>query len=362
MTTPTPAIQSVLIVRLSAIGDVVHALPVLDALRRARPEARIGWIVEELSAPLLENHPQLDKLYVVPKKRWKADFRGLFAKEIKPFFAAVKADGWDASIDLQGLSKSGLVAWASGAKLRVGYRGESAREVNALFSTRRVEPGREAVHVVQRNLALLRGLGIEPPADAAGKIGLRDDEKDAMLAKLREAGWDGAAPLLALNPGAGWPSKLWPAERFAEVGARLHRERGMAPLVVWGPKEEPLRDAIARGLESAGVPCVVAPPTRIRELAAMISLCSGFVGGDTGPTHLAGLLRVPTVSVFGASDGHRNRPWPLEGTAMVQRTDLSCVPCWKTQCPLKGDAFMGCLNGLDAERVSEALSSIMHAG
>jgi len=354
---PIDAPRSVLIVRLSAIGDVVHALPVLDALRRALPKARIGWIVEELSAPLLENHPQLDRLYVIPKKRWKADFRGMFAKEIQPFFAAVKADGWDAAIDLQGLTKSGLVSWASGAPRRVGFAGESSREINALFANRRIAPGASDVHVVQRNLSLLRGLGIEPSADAAGTIGLRDEEKAAMRAKLRDAGWDGAAPLLALNPGAGWASKLWPTERFAETGARLHRERGMVPLIVWGPKEEPLRDAIARDLERDGIPFVVAPPTRIRELAVLISLCSGFVGGDTGPTHLAGLLRVPTVSVFGASDGRRNRPWPLEGTALVQRTDLACVPCWKTECPLKGDAFMACLRGLEAERVAAAFGS-----
>ncbi len=346
---------SVLIVRLSAIGDVIHALPVLDALRRALPHARLGWIVEELSAPLLDNHPDLDKVYVIPKKRWKKNFRAHFRSEIKPFFAAVKADGWDVAIDMQGLSKSGLAAWASGAKIRVGYGDKDGREVNKLFTNRKVTPPPTARHVVERNLALLRGIGIEPPTDARGKLGITEDEREAIRVKLVEAGWNRSEPLAALNPGAGWSSKRWDPARFAEVGRRLHAERGLRPLILWGPGEEPLRDTIAAELERDSVPFVVSPPTRIRELAVLISLCSAFIGGDTGPTHLAGMLGVPTVSVFGASDGHRNRPWPIESATLVQREDIACVPCWKTQCPLAGDEYLKCLNGVSAENVANAL-------
>lgn len=346
--------SSVLIVRLSAIGDVIHALPVLTALREALPKARLGWVVEELSAPLLENHPYIDKLYVIPKKRWKKNPVRLYLPEIRPFAKRLKADGWEATLDLHGLTKSGVVARASGARVRVGYGDEDGREINKWFSTIRVTPSPDARHVVARNLCLLEGLGIDPPMTARGVLGLREEEREAMRARLAEAGWDGAAPLAALNPGAGWESKRWAPERFAEVGAVLAREAGLRPLVLWGPGEETSRDRIAELLRADGVACIVAPPTRIRELAVLVSLTSLFVGGDTGPTHLAGLLGVPTVSVFGASDGHRNRPWPIDAGPMVQRTDLPCVPCWKTRCPLQGDAWMQCLKELPAADVAAA--------
>ncbi|MBI5154947.1 glycosyltransferase family 9 protein [Candidatus Poribacteria bacterium] len=346
--------RSVLIVRLSAIGDVIHALPVLDALRRTLPDARLGWIVEELSAPLLESHPQLDRLYVIPKKRWRANFWRLFSSEIRPFFRAVREDGWDAAVDLQGLTKSGLVAWASGARVRAGFAGKESREINRLFTHRRTFPPAEARHVVQRNLSLLRGLGIEAPPDSRGTLGLREDEREAMRNKLVACGWTRGEPLLALNPGAGWESKRWAPGNFAAVGQRVHAETGLRPLILWGPGEEAMRDEIAGLLAKSGTPFLSAPPTRVRELAVLISLSSLFIGGDTGPTHLAAMLDVPVVSIFGASDGHRNRPWPIAGGPMLQRDELECVPCWKTKCPLEGERFMACLRGVEVERVVAA--------
>lgn len=347
--------KSILIVRLSAIGDVIHALPVLDALKRNYPEARLGWIVEELSAPLLENHPQLDQVYVIPKKRWKKNFRSLYFSEIRPYFKQVKRDGWDVAIDLQGLTKSGLVAKASGAKIRIGYGDKDGREINKLFTNKKVTPRKEAVHVVQRNLELLRGLDIEPDPQAVGKLGFLDEEIDAIKDKLKDSGWDGSTALAALNPGAGWSSKKWPVPHFVEVGKRLFAEYGYHPLILWGPGEEDLRDGIAEQLCADSVPFVIAPKTSVRELAVLISVSAFFVGGDTGPTHMAGMLGVPTVSIFGASDGHRNRPWPISSSTLVQLEELDCVPCWKTVCPLSENENLKCLKTLSPDRVMQAV-------
>lgn len=345
----------ILIVRLSAIGDIVHALPVLGALRAARPNAHIGWLVEGLSAPLLDGHPHLDELFVFQKKWRKAWHGGLLSTEARALMNQVKARRWDVAIDLQGLARSGLLAWISGAAARIGYGDHDARELNWLFNNRRVKPPATARHVVQRNLALLRAMGIDAPADTKPLIAIRDDEKAAMRARL--VGECDAAPsdrFVALNPGAGWASKRWPPERFARVGVDIARRTGLRPLVLWGPGEEQLRDAVVVGLRAARMHPIAAPPTRIRELATLISLCELFVGGDTGPTHIAGALGVPTVSVFGASDGARNRPWPISAGPMIQRDDLACVPCWKTACPLRGDAHLACLRGLPHERVADA--------
>ncbi|MCB2154558.1 glycosyltransferase family 9 protein [bacterium] len=350
--------NSVLIVRLSAIGDVIHSLPVLDVLRRELPDARIGWIVEELSAPLLQNHPQLDELYVIPKKRWRGNFWKMFFPEIRPFFRQVKADGWEVALDLHGLTKSGLVAWASGAPIRIGYGDEDGREINKLFTNRKVKPSPEIKHVVARNLALLEGLGITPPADAAGKLGILEEEREQMRARLEEAGWTRGERIAALNPGAGWSSKRWEPVRFAETGALLAKDPGLRPLILWGPREEPMRDEIANRLKQSGVEPIIAPQTRIRDLAVLISLCDLFIGGDTGPTHTAGLLDVPVVSIFGASDSHRNRPWPIKSGPALQREDFDCVPCWKTKCPLVGDEILKCLHGIEASRVAEAAREV----
>lgn len=352
--------RSVLIVKLSAIGDVIHALPVASELRRLLPDARIGWLVEELSAPLLDNHPCIDKLYIVPRKRWRKESRMSMLREVGPFFRAIRSDGWECAIDLQGLTKSGLAALGSGAPLRVGFGDADMRELNRFLTNRKVVPP-TGLHKVEHNLSLLRGLGLEPNLAAPGTIGLREEERDTQRRRLVEAGMPSDARALALNPGAGWASKRWKPENFAVVGTELARRHGLHPVVVWGPGEEPLRDVIAERLEASKTPFTVAPPTRIRELAAMLSLCALFVGGDTGPTHMASLLGVPTVGVFGASDGVRNGPWPRTGGRMVQRTELDCVPCWDTKCALRGERHMACLLGLGTETVVNAASELLEA-
>lgn len=347
---------SILIVRLSAIGDVIHSLPVLDALRTALPTARIGWLVEELSAPLLQNHPQLDKLYIIPKKRWRGKWLSSFRSEIRPFFAAIRADGWDATLDLQGLSKSGLAALGAGGKLRVGFAGPNAREINAFLSTRRVRPQPSDRHVVQQNLRLIEGLGLSVPGEPPrGMIGILPEEQQAMREKLTAAGWRGGGErLVAINPGAGWSSKRWSPASFGELAKRIEKVTGLRPLVLWGPGEEAWRDEIAATI---GPSHLIAPPTRIRELAVLISLTSLMVGGDTGPTHMAGPLGIPVISIFGASDGHRNRPWPPTGGVMVQQEEMECVPCWKTVCPLEGEKNLQCLRTLTPEAVMQRVES-----
>lgn len=355
--------SSILIVRLSAIGDVIHALPVLEAIRRALPGARIGWIVEELSAPLLAGHPQIDRLYTIPKKAWRAAPVKSFFAGMVPFFRAVRADGWEASIDMQGLSKSALASWAAGARRRVGFRGANAREISPLVYTHAVAPAPGDVHVVQQNLRLLEGLGIDVPADPPrGTLAIRAEEREAMAARLREAGWRGES-LVAVNPGAGWPSKRWAPATLAAFAALVARRTGMRPLVMGGPGEDAWRAEITAAL--APLDPVAAPRTTVRELAVLIDACRLFLGFDTGASHIAGVLGVPAVTIFGASDSARNRPWPAVGPrpagVVLQRADLPCVPCWKTRCPLTGAAHMACLDGYTPERAMAELEPQLDA-
>ena len=354
-----PLPRSVLIVRLSAIGDVVHALPMLDALRTALPEARIGWLAEELSAPLLEDHPHLDRVYTIPRKRWRGALGQVFSREARSFFRRIRDEQWDVAIDLQGILKSGMAALASGARKRVGFRGPNSREGNGFLMTRRVRPRDEDRHVVQQNLRLLEGLGLAVPAEPPrGTISLREEEIDGIRTSLERAGWRGE-PLLGVNAGAGFPSKLWGPDRYAALARRLAVYTGFRPVAFWGPGEEAMRDRIVALL--AGLDAIAAPATTVRESAAMLSLCSMFLSGDTGPAHIAGVLGVPVVTVFGATDGARNCPWPAYGSdaagIYVQRNDLSCVPCRERRCPLGGDDHLACLRGLSPDDVYSQIES-----
>ncbi len=349
---------SVLIVRLSAIGDVVHSLPVLEEIRRQLPSARIGWIVEGLSAPLLEDHPMIDKLYTIPKKRWRKDKKAGW-REGRAFFRSVRSDGWETAVDLQGLSKSALAARFSGANHRVGFRGANAKEISGLVNNMRILPHDSDVHVVQQNLRLLEGLGLNVPGSRpVGCLGLSDDEKDQMRVRLRKCGW-GGEPMVALNPGAGWETKRWPPSYYGELGSLINGQSGLRPLVLWGPGEESQRDEIAETLSDLNP--VIAPKTSVRELAVLISLVSLFVGGDTGASHLCGPLRVPVLSIWGGSDPLRNRPWTIEeGVPLgfyAQASELGCVPCWETKCPLPAAQRLGCLSALTPLKVMEQAST-----
>lgn len=347
-------LDSVLIVRLSAIGDVVHALPVAEALRRALPQARIGWLVEELAAPLLDNHPDIDRVYTLPKKQWRrGPFRAVL-RDMGPFFRRIRGDRWDAVVDLQGILKSALAARACASGAVVGFAGENAREGSRFLYGRGVRPRAGDIHVVEQNLRLLEGLGLGvPDSPPRGRLGLREDEVREMRGKLAASGWAGER-LLAINPGAGWRTKRWAPARYAALARRLVDRIDGRAMVLWGPGEENLREAVLGPLRGRGA--FAAPLTSVREMAVLLSLCSGYLGGDTGPSQIAGLFGIPVLTIWGASDPARNRPWTgtkqEEDGRTLQRRDLACVPCWKRRCPLAGEARLACLRGLPPDAMA----------
>ncbi|MCC5874828.1 MAG: glycosyltransferase family 9 protein [Candidatus Sumerlaeia bacterium] len=354
--------SSILIVRLSAIGDVVHGLATLDALHAALPDTRFGWLVEELSAPLLENHPALDKIYIIPRKRWRGKISRVFFSEIVPFFREIRRDGWEATLDLQGITKSAVAAKACGAKIRAGHGPPRDREFSRFFYNRRASIKPTDIQVAQEALRLVECFDLSvPDPPPLGTINLLDGEKEAARERLREIGWSGEE-FFQINPGSAWPSKRWPLDKFAEMARLLHERTGLRPMVLWGPGEEKWRDQLASDL--ADLAPLVSPATRtIRELATFISFASLFLGNDTGPTHIASVLRVPVICVFGASLCPRNSPWTgLAGDEMavsVQRSELPCIQCLKRNCPLDGDKHFACLNGLEPSRVFQAAEPLL---
>lgn len=302
-----PEKPRILIVRLTAIGDVLHSLPVLCALRDRFPDAEIAWMVEGRAGCLLEGHPALDRLIAAPRrwlKSWKAVRQ--VRRELHEFRPEI-------AIDVQGLTKSAVAARLSGARRRIGFGCEKGRELSRWLNTQFVHSS--AAHIIDANLELLRPLGIEEPRVHFDLPETDEDGRstEAILARLGQSG-----PFALINVGAGWTSKLWRMDRYAAVARHLGRRRGIPSIVVWAGDEE--RQAAEQVVAESESAAVLAPDTSLRELAALCRRAALFVGSDTGPLHLAAAVGTPCVGLYGPMPARRNGPYGPQHIALQKAT------------------------------------------
>ena len=310
-----------LIIRLGAMGDVLHALPAVAMLRRALPEAQIGWAVERrwrelLCAPEVElagsrgsGRPLVDEVHLLDTRAWR---KHPFAPETRTALAAVRrsmrAREYDAALDLQGSIKSAVVAKLSGAATILGFRHPRESLPRILYNSL---SDNRAPHVIEQNVELVQtwleeiGLSRATSTLQPGAALLpRDRSSDARIdATLRAIGF-GKSPFAILAPGAGWPAKQWPAQRYGELAVQLD-ERGLRSIINYGPGEEALAQEAASASNGHAVPLF----SSLSELMALARRAQLFVGGDTGPMHLAAMLGVRTVALFGPTDPARNGPY-----------------------------------------------------
>ena len=306
-----------LLVRLGALGDIVHAIPVAVALRRAYPDARIDWVVSARHREILDLVPVLSSRIVVNDRGGAGGGLSLPAA-----IAQLRRARYDAAIDMQGLLKSAMIARLSGARRVIGFSAAYARESLArLFYTDVHDPGGEGLfaasetrHVVTINLGLLTSLGISPvpPSFAI------DARRSAAVTDIIERA---GGPFALLNPGAAWPNKRWPAPRFAELAARLRASRGLCSVVLWGPGERALADDVVATANGAAI---LAPPTTIADVAALASAAAVMVSGDTGPTHIASAVGTPIVGIYGPTRPERNGPFGADGESVSRAAVCQC--------------------------------------
>jgi heptosyltransferase I len=297
-----------LIVRLGALGDVVHAIPVAAALRRAFPSARIDWLVGGKHRDILDLVPVIDRRLV---------FNNFFAD-----VGELRRARYDVAIDLQGLIKSAILARASGAARVVGFSSRYARERLARpFYTEAYNPGRgglydprETRHVVEINLGMLQQLGV-PLAPPEFPIEPVDSEV------ARWAGGQTGGRYALLNPGAAWPNKRWPPARLAAVAAALRERHGLMSVVLWGPDEESLA---AEVVAQAGGAAVLSPRTTIADIVALARGAAVMVSGDTGPTHIAAAVGAPLVGIYGPTRPARNGPLAPRDVAISRDAICQC--------------------------------------
>ncbi|MCC7085215.1 MAG: glycosyltransferase family 9 protein [Pirellulales bacterium] len=288
----------ILIVRLSAIGDTVLSIPVLCALRDHFPHATIGWIVERTSAPMLRGHADLNHLIEVPRGWLKSP------RVVWNTVRRLRSIGFDVTLDLQGLTKSSITARLSGARRRLGFTKSDfeGREFSTWINNELVAPTAE--HVVERSLELLQPLGIHRPA-ANFRMPVYEESEAAVVRFIVERGI--GAGYAVINTGAGWPSKLWPPERYAAVAAYLGKTRCVPTVVLWsGQQERLVADQI---VARAGGYAHLAPQTSLTEVACLARRARLFIGSDTGPLHIAVAVGTPSIGLYGPMPASRCGPY-----------------------------------------------------
>jgi heptosyltransferase I len=310
--------QKVLIVRLSAMGDILHALPAVTALRKTHPELDIGWLIEDRWQPLLRAHadasppsaeqPLVNRVHITKMAQWRKSWLGSETRiQLKALRDELRAASYDAVIDFQGALRSALFARASRAPRILGEDEPREWIARYLFSERVRTTG---THVIEQDVEVASALNQHKLAYTPPLLPQQTDAKQwaESLAQGR--------PLVLMNPGAGWGAKCWPAERYGRVAQALWN-LGCTVLVNAGPAERVLANQVVN--ESGNTARVV--ECRLQQLIELTRLCALFVGGDTGPMHLAAALQIPVVAIFGPTDPARNGPFATQ--AVVLRSPTS---------------------------------------
>jgi len=351
-----PRYGSILVVRLSAMGDIIHTLPAAALLRDAFPHATLGWLVEERWAELLctlrypragrrsPERPLVERVHTVNLREWRqAIFSFNTAQQVAVALSQLRGVAYDAVIDFQGAIRSALLARWSGATTAYGAT-EPRENAASMFYTRKIETCGN--HVVEQALSLARtiiGTQENSGTCAASRGDLRDKLPIDPDAEKKVAAETASVPDFAiLNPGAGWGAKQWPADRYGFVAKELAKE-GMRSLVNYGPGEETLAAAV----EAASAGTATKISCSIAELISLTRRARLMIGGDTGPMHLAAALQVPVVAIFGPTSPARNGPY---GTRSIVLRSASSV----TDHSRKRDPEEGLLEIVPAQVASAA--------
>jgi heptosyltransferase-1 len=319
----------VLIVKVSALGDVVHTLPVLAYLHSACPNIEIDWLVEEGFAPILQGHPLITQVIPLQTKQWRKLSLPAMLRQIGQFILSLRQQRYDLVFDLQGNSKSGLFTLFSRSKAKYGFDRHQVREwPNLLATNHKVALGELNHHVAQRSLALIKAA--LPDGDdlrSVGPLHVLPTAKELITQQLGALGV-GQQQLIVLHYGTTWGTKLWSLECWQQLAQRLLDESALLPILTWGNDAEQ-RAAQSIADATAGR-AVVWPRGSLPELVALLERVDIVVGCDTGPIHIAAALGTPTVSVYRVTDGQRNGPVGAQHRCL--QSPLSCSPCLRKKC------------------------------
>jgi 3-deoxy-D-manno-octulosonic-acid transferase/heptosyltransferase-1 len=346
----------ILIVKLSAIGDVIHTLPALNALREHYPHAHITWLVEAAAADLIIGHKALNRVIVSKRKRWihqlKGPQRSTALSEIRRFWRELRDTRYDIVIDFQALLKSGLLVWLARGRRKIGFdKGMQHQEYSYLFLNERVPPVDMEVHALTRGLMLLKAIGIESKT-IVYDVPVSDEVRSRVGTLMAAHGIDGTRPLVAVNPVALWETKLWRNDRFALLADRLIDECGADVVFTGGGDDRPVIEEIRRMMTLPSID--FSGRTTLTMLAALYQRSALLVTTDTGPMHLAAAVGTRVVALFGPT-----APWrtgPFGDGHQVIRTEPPCSPCFKRRCD---EHRCRCMTDIDVAQVAAAVKHLI---
>ena len=320
-----------LLVRLSSLGDVIHALPAAGALRDTFPSARIDWLIDAKWARVLEGNPDISEVVALDRE----SAAGIWSTVRK-----LRAPKYDCAVDFQALYKSALLPFAARIPRRIGFQSSYAREgLAARLYTDRLNP--RGAHKVRHNLTLVEAAGARA-ATPRFPLSITAQEDDLVS---RELAAHKLQDFFVLNPGGGWRSKCWPAERYGELHRHLYESRGWRGVVTFGPGEEYLaRDVV----KSAGASAPAAIALGLGPLMALLRRAQFVVSADTGPLHVASALGAPVIGLFGPTDAARNGPfWPAD---VSLRNPRNCQTTYQ-----RGEDFAPSMLSITVEQVLAAI-------
>jgi heptosyltransferase-1 len=343
----------ILIIKLSAIGDVVHSLALLEVLRQGFPLARIDWLVEEDASCIVEGHPSLDGLLIFPRKSWvrrlvrKGEFISV-GREASRFIRGLKSRRYDIVIDLQGLLKSGILTFLANGKRKIALN--NGREGSALFVNERVDIPDPEMHALERYLCIARHLGVKNPR-WDGYIPIYESDKayiDSLLGRL-----SADRTLIAVNPMAKWETKLWESSRFASLADLLNEKLAAEVIFTGSGADRGAIGAIQSEMKTEALN--LAGKTTLKQLAYLYQKCAVVISTDTGPMHIAAAMGSPiVVAIFGPTSPMRTGPYGRR--QKVVRAGVECSPCFKKRCD-----DMRCMRGITVEMVYDAVKEGINA-
>jgi len=350
--------RKILIIRLSAVGDVIRTLPAVKALKEHDPSTHITWVVEEPSKTLLESQPEIDEVIVVPRKRWtdgiKSPLRiGRTMGEVIRFVRELRGRRFDMSFDFHGLLKSGLISYLSGAPKRVGFDRTWSKEWNFLFSNIRAKLPEEKIKKMNRfeqNFALIRGIGLDVK-DVRTGLFIPPGDREYIESFFINLAAPVKRPLIAIHPGTSQKTryKRWMLDRYAQLSDRLIRELSATVLFSWGPDELDWVKAIQKEMKESSI---LGPQTEsLTQLGEVFRRCDLYVGGDTGPMHVASMMGVPVAAIFGPTYPEVNAPF---GRHRMVRRDVGCNPCRNRSCE-----ELTCLKAVTVDDVFQAIKGLL---
>ncbi len=339
--------KRLLIIRLSAIGDVVRTMPAVKGLRERYPDAYIAWLVEEKSSDILVDCPYLDRVILFPRTQLVGKI-GSRTRSLKEFVRELRRERFDTVLDFHGIFKSGMLALLSGAKERIGFHRRYTKEFNFLFINRAVVPPGERINRFERNLSLVKSLDAAP-SSLDVEIVVPDDVK-RRVGEILEP-FDRDKPLVAIHPTTSRPFKLWDSGNYAKVADKLMTDGVAQVLITCGPGERDAAEQVVARMQSPPPPLV--ETGSLREYAWLVKEAALYFGGDTGPMHIASAMGTPVVAMFGPTDPVVNAPYRQPYRVLYK--NLPCSPCKERRCSRN----LECMTGITPEEAYDAVLDML---